>query len=101
MAGMLNDSQLAAVNDVTDLLPHAGTWGVVSTSYGGDPNVAVFAFVPKDTVDVASGRSAHYSHGRIRCDCCGAGHVRKLVRQAKVLCRARRQGLFGLRLQPW
>ena len=33
MASMLNDSQLAAVNDVTDLLPHAGldrgTWDVI------------------------------------------------------------------------
>ena len=48
MTGMLNDSQLAAVNDVTDLLPHAcldrGTWDVTSTPLGGVPNVVVFAF---------------------------------------------------------
>ena len=57
MAGMLNDSQLAAVNDVTDVLPHAGldrgTWDVISTSLGGVPNVVVFAFMPKETLDVA------------------------------------------------
>ena len=45
------------VNDVTDLLPHAGldrgTWDVISTPLGGVPNVVVFAFMPKETLDVA------------------------------------------------
>ena len=49
--------QLAAVNDVTDLLPHAGLdrgrWNVVGTSLGGVPNVVVFSFMPKETLDVA------------------------------------------------
>ena len=57
MAGMLNDSQLTAVNDVIDLLPHAGldrgTWDVISTTLGGVPNVVVVAFMPKETLDVA------------------------------------------------
>ena len=57
MAGMVNDSQLAAVNGVTDILPHAGldrgTWDVISTSLGGVPNVVVFTFMPKETLDVA------------------------------------------------
>ena len=57
MAGMLNDCQLATVNDVADLLPHAGlhcgTWDVISTSLGGVPNVVVLAFMPKETLDVA------------------------------------------------
>ena len=47
MAGMLHDSQLAAVNDVTDL-PQAGLdrgkWNVISTSLGGVPNVVVLCF---------------------------------------------------------
>ena len=57
MAGVLNECRLTALNDVTDLLPHAGlecgTWDVISSSLGGVPNVVVFAFMRKETLDVA------------------------------------------------